>query len=474
MGTKIPGIPQPAVPFVELAVGDFNLTPIPPQYLLNLNHRRNMLDTANEFSFSIYDDTAIELELAIAEGHDNVRFRYGWVNGESTPVFSGKIWDYTIEFQSGGAVLNVTGTSTALEAHAVAATATYAGLDIHDIVKQIAKREGWKVGYIEPCVPITGYYANEVKEKVKKPFTQKNVSSTKFIKEQLIPYAISSKTGEGGFNLYFEDTSKTPTVYFAPPNYKKAVTKSLNLDINAGRRSAVVSFTPEVKGSLLMQGGGTVEATAIDSLSNNMTTLTYSDSSNASKTLTGPKSIVDFKKGKQAINLSSASLQEMSHKAASLWSKNANLMYSASLEMIGDPTMKANSLVEVNVVTNKGKPHHTSGIYLVTEVDDDISGGMFMSNLKLMKNATSAGAINRVGTDVNDIKTTVTSTVPKPPAPPAPAATKKYYVVKKGDTLWGIAASMYGSGAKYPKILSANPQIKNKNLIYPGQKLLIP
>ena len=42
------------------------------------------------------------------------------------------------------------------------------------------------------------------------------------------------------------------------------------------------------------------------------------------------------------------------------------------------------------------------------------------------------------------------------------------YVVKKGDTLWAIASKYLGSGAKYPQIASEN-NIKNPNLIYPGQ-----
>lgn len=56
-----------------------------------------------------------------------------------------------------------------------------------------------------------------------------------------------------------------------------------------------------------------------------------------------------------------------------------------------------------------------------------------------------------------------------------PKATTKTYVVKSGDTLWGIARTYYGNGAEYPKIFNANKNIiSNPNLIYPGQKLVIP
>ena len=49
------------------------------------------------------------------------------------------------------------------------------------------------------------------------------------------------------------------------------------------------------------------------------------------------------------------------------------------------------------------------------------------------------------------------------------------HVVQPGDTLWAIAKKYYGNGAQYTKIYNANKSIiKNPNLIYPGQKLVIP
>lgn len=56
-----------------------------------------------------------------------------------------------------------------------------------------------------------------------------------------------------------------------------------------------------------------------------------------------------------------------------------------------------------------------------------------------------------------------------------PAVTaNKTHTVQSGDTLWGIAKKYYGNGSQYQKIVSANPSIKNPNLIYPGQVFTIP
>jgi spore coat assembly protein SafA len=45
------------------------------------------------------------------------------------------------------------------------------------------------------------------------------------------------------------------------------------------------------------------------------------------------------------------------------------------------------------------------------------------------------------------------------------------YIVKKGDTLWDIAQRF---GVSLQELLKANPQIKNPDLIYPGQEIRIP
>jgi Lysozyme like domain/LysM domain len=49
------------------------------------------------------------------------------------------------------------------------------------------------------------------------------------------------------------------------------------------------------------------------------------------------------------------------------------------------------------------------------------------------------------------------------------------HVVIPGDTLWGISAEEYGSHSGWPAICQANRElIRDCNLIYPGQRLVIP
>lgn len=62
---------------------------------------------------------------------------------------------------------------------------------------------------------------------------------------------------------------------------------------------------------------------------------------------------------------------------------------------------------------------------------------------------------------------------PATQASPAVAENKTHTVVS-GDTLWALAKKYYSDGNQYPKIATANPSIKNPNLIYVGQVLTIP
>lgn len=59
---------------------------------------------------------------------------------------------------------------------------------------------------------------------------------------------------------------------------------------------------------------------------------------------------------------------------------------------------------------------------------------------------------------------------------PKPKPKKRYYTVRRGDSLWKISKKYYGKGSQWRKIYNANRKKigKNPNRIYPGQRFVIP
>lgn len=71
----------------------------------------------------------------------------------------------------------------------------------------------------------------------------------------------------------------------------------------------------------------------------------------------------------------------------------------------------------------------------------------------------------------SDVESGSSSTAP----PPKPAQGEQSYTVVKGDSLSKIAKRFYGDAQQWRKIYEANKdQIKNPDLIYPGQTFKIP
>ena len=126
--------------------------------------------------------------------------------------------------------------------------------------------------------------------------------------------------------------------------------------------------------------------------------------------------------------------------------------------------LKAGDTVKLN-----GLGKYLSGNYYVKDITRQISSSGYSHSATLIK--THFGKSLKVSSSKKSTKKETKKVNSSSKADSA----KRTYTVKKGDCLWNIAKKYYGDGRKYTKIYDANTsKIANPNLIYVGQKLVIP
>jgi len=126
---------------------------------------------------------------------------------------------------------------------------------------------------------------------------------------------------------------------------------------------------------------------------------------------------------------------------------------------------------KANMITEHIKKFGFDVSKVKVDVDDEkvILTGSVDTHQNKNKIIVTAGNVEGISV-VEDHLLVIT---PEPVAPPEPE--KQFYTVKKGDYLSKIAKEVYGDARKYPIIFEANkPMLKDPDLIYPGQVLVIP
>lgn len=389
----VPKMPDnPFYAFINFKVGKYDFTTLPPEHVQNMTYTRVTQSGGNTLSIDLFDETAIKVEFQIAQGNHKAKFQYGYTNGEFSPVINITLTKIDINFNPSGAVLHLEGVSgAAVNSKANPKSCTYKNMTISDIVRTISNEEGWGEGTIIDTKPVPGDDGSE-----NRSFTRTKQPATIFITKDLIPFAKSNDTGDGDYELNFDDTTGAVNFrpkYHGPTIEKKSKRHSYEFAWGSGdKNSRVIDFNPEYSGTVIMlNGGAQVEATTFDAVKNQMYTVNYDKNTDKNRTLLADKSNVDQTSAKTPIGLSACNPEDMKSIAAMMWLTQAGQFVKANLSILGDVNINPYDLVSMVVLNKDGYAHHTSGAYMITKVVDSISNGSFVTQIEMQRNAMKIG-----------------------------------------------------------------------------------
>lgn len=371
---------QPLMPFVEIYVADQQLTFTPPQYVISLDYHRIQDGAGDTLDLVIFDRDWESIEELFSQNFDNIKIRYGYANGVSSQTYLVELTDYTINFNPAGTMLSIKGVSIGTVANLKPVTLNTKTVNPTEAAKEICRAVGWTVidSNFHPSEDISMRDSANISLIEEYPAT--------YILNHLAPLAIRKSDGESGYTFYLDSTKEPPVAHFKPLDYREASQRTYVY--MRGLDSPIIDFSLTVSGVF----GGTglnsvtteISSTFIDPITKEIHTV--SNNIEASRiTATGEYTHTKSDQSKAIVDAAGSS---KSHMDAILKYKLKNsevLPYEGLLTLVGDPTFIVGETIRLIVLTNKGHLHHSSGLYLVQEITDTISGGTLQTALKIFK-----------------------------------------------------------------------------------------
>jgi peptidoglycan hydrolase-like protein with peptidoglycan-binding domain len=228
-------------------------------------------------------------------------------------------------------------------------------------------------------------------------FIQSNQPSLDYIRKCLIPMSISASRGVGNYQLYFHERDGKTYVNFSPNRFEQRPIATYEYTVNSPTNGQVLSFSPTFSGSVrALAMGGFVTGHGYDTATNQSYFISYDYNSNSRKIILGPAVAEAMTLAKRCYDFGNKSIDAAYNEMINKWFQMSDSAYEATLEIMGDPTLRTQETVSILVYDKNGRPHHTSGIYLIKTVEDSVEGGEFTSTLTLVRNASNFG-INVAG-----------------------------------------------------------------------------
>ena len=368
---------QPLLAFVDLYVGDKYLTFTPPQYVVSLEVSK-LGDSTMSFILTVFDDNWDDLEELFSRHSDNIKLKYGIVGGKESKTFNLAVTDYSIRFNTAGAMLSIKGNSTGVVDNMTRVTLNTMTTNPTESVKTICRTQGWTVldKNFEPSEDIHLSTQDHISLINDYPIT--------YIKYHLAPLAIRKSDGETGYVFHLDDTTSPPTAYFGVHEITESAHKTYIY--MRGLNSPVIDLDismNEVLGGIEVDRITTeMEATFIDPETKEKVTISE-DINSIRKSVVGEFSHTRAKQSKKVVDAAGASRSQMN--AILPYRLSTSMPYTGTLKIVGDPDININDVIRLIIITDKGNLHHSSGLYIVMEATDSIFDGSLTTTVSILR-----------------------------------------------------------------------------------------
>lgn len=388
---------NPALPFVRFMIGGKNILDIPPQRLISFTNSKTA--GKSDFSLELFSSEWGEIETIILESDRTVMYDYGYSTAGQlrSAVMNGTILDSSMRLDSNGVYITLKGVGVAeYKCMGNVNSDGHTKMLISEIVaKLITDEMGGEVGGVEETVPVMSTdSAFDDLEPANRVWERHNMNAIAYIEKILAPWAVSTKDGMSGYKL-FQDTTDGKW-YFKPIRVDDAIIR--DYIVYRDSRGDVKSFTFEYKWLVnRVLGNGKISASGIDPNTKESYVVTYNPLTDGVCEATGDSTVaVDNATGENAsatvINAPSDDPLKLAEYLKALGQMSNASTFSASLEIIGDPTIVPYlNYARIYVFDKEKNLHVVSGLYTVQSAVDSINSSGFSTSLTLSRNSIRVG-----------------------------------------------------------------------------------
>ena len=140
-----------------------------------------------------------------------------------------------------------------------------------------------------------------------------------------------------------------------------------------------------------VSGADKVVVKAVDNITNEKIEVEVDSQSNSKRNIAGSRTNAtgEYQSIYRGFSGSQKSLENLAY---SEWTYRQNVGLKANLSIIGNPYIEVMDTCQLTVMLKEGKVHHSSGIYIVHKVMDQISKGTYLTQLELSKSGDLEGS----------------------------------------------------------------------------------